>query len=65
MKFFSYCFITFNITSIVFIFFPDKFLAHAKPEEQYEEANLLAKDIVHTALQTLGTTKKQIDEILA
>ena len=47
------------------LFFPDKFLAHGKPEDQYEEANLLAKDIVHTALQTLGTTKKQIDEILA
>ena len=47
------------------LFFPDKFLAHGKPDDQYEEANLLAKDIAHTALQTLGTTKKQIDEILA
>ena len=48
------------------LFFPDKFLAHGKPEDQYEEANLLAKDIVHTALQTLGAdTKREIDKSLA
>ena len=47
------------------LFFPDKFLPHGKPEDQYEEANLLAKDIAHTAIQTLGTNKKQIDDILA
>jgi 1-deoxy-D-xylulose-5-phosphate synthase len=48
------------------LFFPDKFLAHGKPEDQYEEANLLAKDIVHTALQTLGAdTKREIDTSLA
>ena len=48
------------------LFFPDKFLAHGKPEDQYEEANLLAKDIVYTALQTLGAdTKREIDKSLA
>ena len=32
-------------------------------EEQYEEANLLAKDIAYCALQTLGSnySKKEID----
>ena len=45
------------------LFFPDIFLPHGKPEEQYEEANLLSKDIAYCALQTLGSnyTKKEID----
>ena len=45
------------------LFFPDIFLPHGKPEEQYEEANLLAKDIAYCALQTLGSnySKKEID----
>jgi len=48
------------------LFFPDKFLPHGKPEDQYEEANLLAKDIVHVALQSLGSSKeKEIDNTLA
>ena len=29
------------------LFFPDIFLPHGKPEEQYEEANLLSKDIAY------------------
>ena len=47
------------------LFFPDIFLPHGKPEDQYEEANLLSKDIVHCALQTLGNnySKKEIDLI--
>jgi len=45
------------------LFFPDVFLPHGKPEDQYEEANLLAKDIVYCALQTLGNnySKEEID----
>ena len=45
------------------LFFPDVFLPHGKPEEQYEEANLLSKDIAYCALQTLGSnySKKEID----
>ena len=45
------------------LFFPDVFLPHGKPEEQYEEANLMSKDIVHCALQTLSNNylKKEID----
>ena len=45
------------------LFFPDIFLPHGKPEEQYEEANLLSKDIAYSALQTLGSnySKKEID----
>ena len=45
------------------LFFPDIFLPHGKPEEQYEEANLLSKDIAYCALQSLGSnySKKEID----
>jgi len=47
------------------LFFPDVFLAHGKPEDQYEEANLLSKDIAYCALQTLGNnySKQEIDLI--
>ena len=49
------------------LFFPDVFLPHGKPEDQYEEANLLSKDIAYCALQTLGSnySKKEIDLDLA
>lgn len=33
---------------------PDRFLAHAEPSEQYEDAGLTANDIVVTALTALG-----------
>ncbi len=34
---------------------PDRFVAHAKPEEQYEDAGLTARDIVATAVTALGS----------
>ncbi|HIF10790.1 MAG TPA: 1-deoxy-D-xylulose-5-phosphate synthase [Sneathiellales bacterium] len=33
---------------------PDKFVSHGSPEEMYEEAGLLAKNIVDTAINALG-----------
>ena len=29
------------------LFFPDRFLSHGKPDEQYEEANLLSLSLIH------------------
>lgn len=34
---------------------PDRLVAHGKPEEQYDDAGLTARDIVATAIQALGT----------
>lgn len=36
---------------------PDRFVDHAKPVEQYEDAGLQARDIVETAVTALGVTK--------
>jgi 1-deoxy-D-xylulose-5-phosphate synthase len=33
---------------------PDRFVDHDKPEKQYDEAGLNARDIVATALMALG-----------
>ena len=43
---------------------PDRFVDHAKPEEQYENACLQARHIVETAIGALGTPK-HIREIVA
>ena len=43
---------------------PDRFVDHAKPEEQYENACLQARHIVETAIGALGTPK-HIREIAA
>jgi 1-deoxy-D-xylulose-5-phosphate synthase len=36
------------------MFFPDVFIAHGSPDEQYRDAGLTAKDILATALAALG-----------
>jgi 1-deoxy-D-xylulose-5-phosphate synthase len=36
------------------MYIPDRFIPHASPEEQYEDAGLTAADIVKTALAALG-----------
>ena len=33
---------------------PDRFVAHAEQVEQYEDAGLMAENIMATALSTLG-----------
>ena len=36
------------------MFLPDRFIAHAEPKQQYEDAGLMAVDIVNTARSALG-----------
>ena len=38
--------------------FPDRFLAHGKPEEQYKEAGLSAQHIENTIIQLIESDSK-------
>ncbi len=40
---------------------PDRFVAHGSPQGMYEDAGLAAKDIVNTALATLGSNSAMAD----
>ena len=40
---------------------PDRFVAHGTPEGMYEDAGLTSKDIVNTALATLGSNSAMAD----
>ena len=40
--------------------FPDLFLAHGKPEEQYEEAGLTAQHIEDTIRGLMGDSKFKV-----
>jgi 1-deoxy-D-xylulose-5-phosphate synthase len=39
---------------------PDRFVSHAKPDEQYEDAGLQANHIVETAMNALGRSKRSL-----
>ena len=40
---------------------PDKFIAHGSPQQQYEDAGLMASNIVSTALNMLGTSQADLE----
>ena len=40
---------------------PDAFISHGSPQQQYEEAGLMSKNIVETALKMLGISKSDLE----